>query len=410
MGRMFLADVNKEEFIRDVGVQLYKSDWLIMDLFQIRHKAQFHQSRRQGLPNSVGQPPLQMVSGEGLMRAARFHGVGHPLTLEEVPIPVPGPGEVLVRVRACGVCGSDIHIVFEGVTPTAYTPITLGHETAGEVAVCGPGVEEFKPGDRVVVCCFLVCGRCLNCLSGNQQVCLERRCLGIQAEGALAEYLVAPAANLVPLPERVPFAQGAIITDAVATPFHALMAVGGLRPGETVAVFGCGGLGIHGVQLARLGGAAKVIAVDVRPAVLQRALAVGADLAIDASRQEVVPAVLKATGGLGVDLAVELVGRRQTIAQAVECLRVGGRAAVAGLGPEPITTLPPTAFVRREAKLLGSYGFTVNEIATLVELVASGRLDLSGSISLTLPLALVNDALSILHEKQGDPVRILVEP
>jgi D-arabinose 1-dehydrogenase-like Zn-dependent alcohol dehydrogenase len=344
------------------------------------------------------------------MLAARFHQVGRPLVIEQIPTPEPGPGEVLVRVKACGICGSDIHIAFEGVTPTAYAPITLGHEPAGEVAACGPGVEGFQPGDRVVVCCFLVCGRCLNCLSGNQQVCLERRCIGIQAEGALAEYVVVPAANLTPLPEEVTFTLGAIITDAVATPFHALAAVGGLRPGETVAVFGCGGLGIHGVQLARLGGAAKVIAVDLRPTVLERARAVGADVGIDASRQEVVPAIREATGGLGVDLAVELVGRQQTIAQAVECLRVGGRAAVAGLGAEPITTMAPTAFVRREAKLLGSYGFTVSEIATLVDLTASGRLDLSGSVSLTLPLERVNEALDMLHQKQGEVVRIVVEP
>ncbi|MCB2227121.1 MAG: zinc-binding dehydrogenase [Desulfarculaceae bacterium] len=344
------------------------------------------------------------------MLAARFHEVGRPLALEEIPTPTPGPGQVLIELRACGVCGSDIHIAYEGVTPTAYTPITLGHEPSGVVAELGPGVEGWAIGDRAVLCCFFVCGQCLNCLSGNQQVCLERRCIGIQAEGAFAEYVVVPAGNLVPLPENVPFAQGAIITDAVATPFHALNATGKMRPGETVAVFGCGGLGIHGVQLARLGGASKVIAVDMRPAVLERALAVGADVAIDASRQEVVPAVLEATGGLGVDLAVELVGARVTIAQAVDCLRVGGRAAVAGLGPAPITLPPPTTFVRREAALLGSYGFTTTEIATLVGLVASGRLDLSGSISLTMPLSQVNQALDMLHEKKGDPVRIVVEP
>ncbi|MCF8034081.1 MAG: zinc-binding dehydrogenase [Desulfarculaceae bacterium] len=344
------------------------------------------------------------------MLAARFYEVGRPLALEEIPTPTPGPGEVLIRVRACGVCGSDIHIAYEGVTPTAFTPITLGHEPSGEVAELGPGVEGLALGDRVVACCFFVCGSCPNCLGGNQQVCLERRCIGIQAEGAMAEYLLVPAANLVPLPGQVPFSQGAIITDAVATPFHALTAVGKLRPGETVAVFGCGGLGIHGVQLARLGGAAKVIAVDIRPAVLERALASGADVAIDASRQEVAPAILEATNGLGVDLAVELVGAQVTIAQAVDCLRVGGRAAVAGLGPDPITLPPPTTFVRRENSLLGSYGFTTSEIGTLVDLVASGKLDLSGSISLTLPLTQVNQAMDMLHQKTGDPVRIVVEP
>jgi alcohol dehydrogenase, propanol-preferring len=344
------------------------------------------------------------------MLAARFYRVGQPLVIEDIPMPSPGPGQVLVKVMACGVCGSDIHIAFEGVTPTAFTPITLGHEPAGVVAQLGPGVEGFAPGDRVAVCPMLACGTCGNCLGGNQQVCLERRCIGIQAEGALAQYLLAPAVNLVPLPDSVSFAEGAVITDAVATPFHAIFATGGLLPGETVAVFGCGGLGIHAVQLARMGGASKVIAVDLRDHVLQRALAVGADEIVNASQVDPVAAIMDLTQGLGVDLSVEMVGAAATIAQSVEVLRPGGRAAIAGLGAEPIQTLPPTQFVRREIKLLGSYGFTVSETARLVELAAAGRLDLSGSVSLTLPLTEVNQALNQLHDKVGDPIRIVIQP
>ena len=344
------------------------------------------------------------------MKAARFYEVGKELLVEEIPTPRPGTGEVLVQVKACGVCGSDIHIAMEGVTPTAFQPITLGHEAAGIVSEIGPGVTDFHAGDRVCICPFLVCGRCINCRTGNPQICLERRCIGIQLDGGLAEYVLVPAANLVPLPPNVPFDQGAIITDAVATPFHALFATGRLRAGMTVAIFGCGGLGIHAVQLARLGGADKVIGVDVREVVLNKALEVGADAVINGARVDPVDAILAETGGLGVDLAVELVGLTSTIAQAVACLRVGGRAVVAGLGPEPIQTLPPVQFVRREAALLGSYGFTVNEIASLVSLVSSGRLDISGSVSLTLGLNQINEALERLHHKIGDPIRIVIRP
>ena len=344
------------------------------------------------------------------MKAARFTRVGQPLTIEDIPTPQPGPGQVLVEVRACGVCGSDIHIALEGVTPTAFAPITLGHEAAGVVAMVGPGVEEFKPGDRVCVCCFLTCGVCDNCRRGRSNVCLERKCIGIQAEGALAQYLLMPAANLISLPDGISFAQGAVLTDAVATPYHALYAIGGLGPGQSLAIMGCGGLGLHAVQLARLGGAAPIMAVDLRPTALERARAAGADVVVDASREDPVEAILAATGGRGADLAVELVGAAITIRQAVECLRVGGRAVVAGLGPDEITTPPPTWFVRREVALLGSYGFTVEEIAELVGLVAAGRLDVSGSVSATLPLAQVNQALERLHSKEGDPVRIVINP
>jgi D-arabinose 1-dehydrogenase-like Zn-dependent alcohol dehydrogenase len=344
------------------------------------------------------------------MRAARFYEVGKELPVEEIPTPRPGAGEVLVQVKACGVCGSDIHIAMEGVTPTGFQPITLGHEAAGIVSETGTGVTDFHAGDRVCICPFLVCGKCINCRTGNPQICLERRCIGIQLDGGLAEYVVVPAANLIPLPPNVPFDQGAIITDAVATPFHALFATGRLRAGMTVAIFGCGGLGIHAVQLARLGGADKVIGVDVRESVLNKALEVGADVAVNGARVEPVEAILAETGGLGVDLAVELVGLTSTIAQAVACLRIGGRAVVAGLGPDPIQTLPPVLFVRREAALLGSYGFTVNEIASLVSLVSSGRLDISGSVSLTLGLDQINEALERLHHKIGDPIRIVIRP
>ncbi len=331
------------------------------------------------------------------------------MSLEDIATPTPGPGQVLIRVRACGICGSDIHIVYEGVTPTAFTPITLGHEPAGQVAEVGPGVDDFKPGDRVAVCPFIVCGGCRNCREGRPQICLQRKCIGIQIDGALAEYLLVPAANLVPLPPQVPFEQGAIITDAVATPWHALTATGRLKAGETVAVFGCGGLGIHGIKLARLAGAALVIAVDVRGPALERAQAAGADLVVNAAQEDTAQAIKKATGG-GVDLAVELVGLNASIAQAVECLRVGGRAVVAGLGPEPITVSPPIFFVRQEVALLGSYGFTVRETAELVGLVASGRLDIADSVSHTIPLDEVNQGLDRLHQKIGDPVRIVIMP
>lgn len=343
------------------------------------------------------------------MKAARFYQAGEPLRIEDVPVPQPGPGQVLIKVEAVGVCGSDVHIAIEGVTPTSFAPITLGHEPSGVVEKLGPEVEGFAPGHRVSVCPFLVCGHCINCRAGRQQVCLNRRCIGIQADGALAEYLCVPAENLTPLPDNVPFEQGAIITDAVATPFHALTAVGRLTIGETVAIFGCGGLGIHGVQLARLMGASQVIAVDVRDSVLEGAKEVGADLTINAARDNAAQAILDATSG-GVDLAVELVGMQVTIASAVESLRVGGRAVVAGLGPDPITTLPPTQFVRNEAALLGSYGFTISEIATLMNLCATGRLDLSGSVTEVLPLSAVNDALQTLHDKSKDIVRQVIRP
>ena len=242
------------------------------------------------------------------MKAARFYKVGEPLKIDTIPIPKLGPEDVLVNVKACGICGSDIHIVYEGVTPTAYSPITLGHEPSGVIAALGPEVEGWKVGERVTVNPFLTCGKCINCLSGNSQICLSRRVIGIHTEGGLAEFLRVPSENLVHLPEPIPFDQGGIAVDAVATPFHAITKRGALKVGEKVAVFGCGGLGIHGVQIAKVCGASLVIAVDTIDSALERAKKVGADEVINPKREKPIQKIREMTGGIGVDLALEFIG------------------------------------------------------------------------------------------------------
>ncbi len=342
------------------------------------------------------------------MTAARFREVNEPLQLEDIPVPGIREDEVLVQVKAVGLCGSDVHIVFEGVTPTPFTPITLGHEPSGVVAAMGARVEGWEEGDRVAVTPLLFCSSCRNCITGHTNVCLERRILGIQANGALAEYLAAPAKNLVRLPENVPFTVGAIITDAVATPFQALAERAALRAGETVAIFGAGGLGLHAVQISRLLGAQKIIVVDPREGQLERAAQMGADLTIDPQQTPPVEAIQEATGGLGVDVAAEFVGLQETIAQCVESVVMGGRVVVAGLGADPINIVPPTEFVRKGISFLGSYGFTKRNIEQLVQLAASKRLNLEESITHTFPLEEVNTALEYLHEKIENPIRIAV--
>jgi alcohol dehydrogenase, propanol-preferring len=342
------------------------------------------------------------------MKAARFYQVGQPLLLEEIPRPQPGPEEVLIRVKACGICGSDIHIVYEGVTPTAFQPIILGHEFSGDIAEVGEGVEGWSVGDRAAVNCIVSCGNCPHCLSGNEQICLQRRLLGIHLNGGLAEYAAVPFRNLARLPDRVPFDQGAVLTDAVATPYHALTRRGKLSPGESVAVLGCGGLGLHAVRLAKLLGAGRVIALDVSEVALERARERGAEIVCRPDREDPLEVIQQATGGRGVDLSLECIGLQETIASAVRILRTGGRAVIVGLGSEHIVTLPPTEFVRREISLLGSYAFTTREIVELIEWVKVGKLDLSASISKRLSLEDVNQGLEALHQKIDDPIRLVV--
>ncbi|MBI5946958.1 MAG: zinc-binding dehydrogenase [Chloroflexi bacterium] len=341
------------------------------------------------------------------MLAARFHAPGEPLRLEQVPVPVPGHGQVLVRVNACGICGSDVHFM-DGHAPVARTPITLGHEPAGTVEETGPGVAGFSPGDRVVVRPGDRCGECQACGSGRDNLCERSSVLGMHVDGGLAEYVVARAADLIPIPEGVPFEQAAIVSDAVATPYHALVERGGLRAGESVAVFGCGGLGIHAVQLARLAGAEQVVAIDVRDPALAQARECGATATVNAAEGRVSRRIRELTGG--VDLAIECIGRAETISEAVKSLKRGGRAVVVGMGAEAIALPPPNTFTWSEHSLIGSFGSSAESVRRLLGMVASGRLDLRASVSDVLPLAEVNRGLELLRSPDRNAVRVVIQP
>ena len=341
------------------------------------------------------------------MLAARFYAPGESLRVEEVPMPSAGPGQVLVRVTACGICGSDVHFV-EGRALVAATPITLGHEPAGVVVQTGAGVADVAPGQRVIVRPGVGCGRCHACSSGRDSLCERTHVLGMHVDGGLAECLAVSASSIIPVPDAVPMEQAAIISDAVATPYHALVERGALRAGESVAVFGCGGLGAHAVQLARLAGAATVIAIDVRPAALERARRAGADLLINAVEERPSRRIRELVGG--VDLALECVGRADTIGEAVKSLRRGGRAVVVGMGADAIQLPPPNVFTWSEHALIGSFGSSAEHVRRLLGMTASGRLDLSASVTAVLPLSDVNAGLDMLRALGGDAGRVVVQP
>lgn len=341
------------------------------------------------------------------MKAARLHGVNQPLSIDNVPIPQIGPEEVLVQVKACGICGSDLHIQ-DGSTKLPTYPTILGHEFAGLIAEVGEQVEGWEVGERVCADFLITCGNCILCLTGRESLCLNRKGLGIHLDGGFAEYARVSAKNLIRLPETVSFEVGAIITDAVATPFHAITKRSQFRPGNSVAVFGVGGVGTHAVQLLKLAGAGKILAVDINDQVLSRAGELGADIVINAARVDPVTEIKKLTDGMGADLALEIIGFPKTIRQAVECLRPGGRAVVVGLGHEDFSMINPGVFARAEYELVGSYAFERTEIQQLVELAAGGKLNFSSSITKTVPLEDVNKGLDELMHKIGNPIRIVV--
>jgi 2-desacetyl-2-hydroxyethyl bacteriochlorophyllide A dehydrogenase len=326
--------------------------------------------------------------------------------LDHVPVPVPGPEEVRVSIRACGLCGSDVHVV-HGSTPSGPLPLVLGHEPSGVVDAVGDRVTDISPGDRVCLAAGYGCGDCPVCAADRESICARLEIPGISRDGSQAEYVVVPARTVVPLPRQVDFATGAILTDAVSTPFHAVRRAG-VRAGETAAVFGLGGLGLHAVTILNQVVGAHVIGVDVYGGALDRAARFGAHEVVDASGGKPAAAIRLLTGG-GVDHAFEFVGSAAVTDQAVKSLRPGGTCTVVGVTPEPLQLLPQALLVDKELRLQGSFGCSRAELAELVALVAGGRLDLSGTITHRFPLEEFDEALRVLETKDGDPIRVVVE-
>ncbi|MFE7767306.1 zinc-binding dehydrogenase [Streptomyces sp. NPDC057438] len=350
------------------------------------------------------------------MLAGRLHLDTRTFAVEEVPVPVPGPGEVLIEVRAAGVCLSDVHLIDGSLTPafpveavTGSGAVTLGHEVAGVIHALGPGLlGDWVPGMRVALQAGQACGACTDCM--RRSPCPRPLTRGVDYDGGWAEYAVAREDTLAPLPDHLPFDQAAIIPDAVSTPYAAIIETGAVRPAQCVGIWGAGGLGAHGIRLARLAGAAPVIAVDPLPEARERALAFGADLALDPTDPGFAEAVGRATGGRGLDAAFDFAGFPAVREQAAALLGAGGVLVLAGLTPEPLTITDSTSFSYRGNQIRGHYGSGPEHVTQLIRLAAAGRLDLAPSITDHIPLAEAADAVTRLEKKTGNPIRLVLTP
>jgi D-arabinose 1-dehydrogenase-like Zn-dependent alcohol dehydrogenase len=343
------------------------------------------------------------------MRAERFYADTKTVALEDIPIPEPGPGEVLVRVAFCGICHSDLSLI-DGTFPAQAPVVTQGHEASGTIAKVGPEVSGWAEGDRVIVAAGRACMACPNCRRGDIANCLRIRLMAFAYDGAWAEYTVAEAVGLTRVPDNVPLEQAAILADAVATPFGAVVHTGKVTVGESVGVWGVGGVGTHIVQLVRLVGAVPIIAVDVNPAVLDRALDLGADYAFDSRDTELHDKIVEITGGRKLDVAFDAAGLKATFEQALDSLTIGGRLVAVGMSAQSPTVGPTSMFGLSQKQVLGHLGYQNTDIETLARLVSKGRLDLSRSITDIVPLEDVRLGIERLEHKEGNPIRILVKP
>src|SRR4051794_41163174 len=272
------------------------------------------------------------------MRAVRFHGAGRPVVVEDVDAPRPGPGEVLIDVAAAGVCGTELHFL-DGLLTPARTPITLGHEVAGTVAAVGEDVTGPAVGDRVAVHYLHACGSCRWCRAGEDHLCDEPLgFLAFATDGGFAEQLVVPASAAVPVPEGVDLAEAATLCCSGTTALHAAE-VAGVGGEAWAVVYGTGGVGLALVQVLRELGA-RPIAVARNPQRLALAAELGAEVTVDASRQDVASVVREATGGAGADVVFELVGTEETGAAALASLGKRGTLVYVGYSFDRITLNP----------------------------------------------------------------------
>jgi 2-desacetyl-2-hydroxyethyl bacteriochlorophyllide A dehydrogenase len=342
------------------------------------------------------------------MKAIRLIRQGHPLAVQEIPIPKPGTGEVLIRVKAAGICHSDVHYR-AGVSKVYPLPRTPGHEISGVIERTGKDITGLDVGDRVCVHYMITCGKCFYCNRGTEQFCASGRMIGKHSDGGYAQYIVVPARNVFLLPPEISFEQGAVMMCSSATSLHAIR-LADVKPGESVAVYGVGGLGISAVQLAFAFGALRVFAVDIDQSKLDAAARFGA-VAIDARITDPVSAIMEKTGGSGADVSLELIGLPLTMGQAVRSLAIGGRAALAGITDRSFELSPYDELINKEARIIGVSDHQAQEIPLLIDLVKEGLLDLSDVITRMVPLdaRAINDVLDDL-ERFGSGIRAVIKP
>ena len=327
------------------------------------------------------------------MKAGRITVSTRKFEVVEIATPSAGAGQVRIKVAAAGVCLSDVHFL-EGILSPGYLTgdhVTLGHEVAGTIDQIGEGVNSFSVGDRVVV------------IAGERNNSNQITTLGFDYDGGWAEYVVMNSELVINIPDSLPFEQAAIIPDAVSTPWAAISSTGKIQAGESVAVFGVGGLGIHAVQLLRTIGCDKVIAIDPREDARVNALARGADFAFAPDDPE-----LKQHRGLHA--AFDFAGVTPVRKQALSMLGEQGRLIIVGIANEPIVIPNDMAFTYMRTQIMGHYGSEAHHVSELIEFARQGKLDLSHSISEILPLSNASEAIEKLAQKIGNPIRIVLKP
>lgn len=331
-------------------------------------------------------------------------------SIEDLPVPSCAAGEVLIQVAACGICGSDVH-GYDGTSGRRIPPIVMGHEAAGVVAAVGSEVRSVSPGDRVTFDSTVYCAKCEFCLRGEINLCEDRQVVGVSCgeyrrPGAFAEYIVVPEYIVYRLPPSLSFADAAML-EAVSVALHAVK-LSGIEGGETALVIGAGMIGLLVLQAAMVAGCARVLVADVDATRLKMALTLGAERTLHATEADLIGEILRLTNGRGVDVVLEAVGRNETVATAIDCVRKGGNVTLIGNLASQVS-IPLQKVVTRQIRLQGSCA-SAGEYPDAMELVSSGRIKVAPLISAVAPLSDGPQWFERLHSREPNLMKVILDP
>ena len=342
------------------------------------------------------------------MKALLLSRYSH-LELADLPVPQPGPDEVLVRVAACGICGSDVH-GYDGSTGRRIPPLVMGHEAAGTIAALGEGVKRLSEGDRVTLDSTVYCGSCSYCLSGKINLCDRREVLGVSCgdyrrAGAFAEYVLAPARIVHGLPDNLPFAEAAML-EAVAVAMHAV-SLAPISSETTALVLGAGTIGLLVQQSLRVAGCFRVFVADVDAARLELSRSLGATMVLTSGR-DLTAQVLELTNGSGADVVIEAVGLEATVFAAIDAVRKGGTVVLVG-NVTPEVKLPLQKVVSRQIRLQGSCA-SAGEYPQAIQHLSSGAIRVQPFISAVAPLDEGPQWFARLHAREPNLLKVVLTP
>ena len=339
------------------------------------------------------------------MKAAVFHGPEEGLRIEDYPTPEPGADQVLVEVAACGLCHTDLHYLDHGTPTFKKPPLVLGHEIAGTLASPDP-TGRLDEGEHVLLPAVISCGRCDACRTGRENICENGIMLGNNIDGGYAEYIAVPAKDVFRLPPEIPLVEGAIIADALTTPYHAVMNRGRVKPGDRVVVVGCGGVGLNVVQMAAAIGA-RVVAVDIADTKLEWAERLGAEAVLNSQQVERSDKALRELTDGGADVAFEAVGRPETQELAVAGVKSGGRVVFVGYSPSAME-LNAGRVMFRELEIVGSLGCRPVDYPRVIDLVRQGKVEVAELVNRRFELDEIEAGFDFL--RSGESIRSVVVP